>query len=229
MKFCSYGDLVQGNVTIKRVYYIKGLNDNLFFVGQFFDADLDVAFRKSTCFVRDIQGNELLTGTRGSDLYIIALQESSSPTSIYFIAKASPYTKPTLNVQPTLEIIPPTYVNAKENNTDQVEDEPFEAYEFINPFDLSRTEAANSSTCSIDTSNMHTFYQIQRFDYHWTKDHPREQVCRNPSKPVQTRRHLATDPKMRMFVLTVSKAKPKNIKEEMADRAWIEAMQEELH
>nr|GEU74374.1 hypothetical protein [Tanacetum cinerariifolium] len=28
----SYGDLVQGNVTIKRVYYIEGLNHNLFFV-----------------------------------------------------------------------------------------------------------------------------------------------------------------------------------------------------
>ncbi|GJX55338.1 hypothetical protein Tco_0285235 [Tanacetum coccineum] len=32
----GYGDLVQGNVTIKRVYYVKGLNHNLFSVGQFF-------------------------------------------------------------------------------------------------------------------------------------------------------------------------------------------------
>ncbi|GJT29455.1 retrovirus-related pol polyprotein from transposon TNT 1-94 [Tanacetum coccineum] len=34
---------------------------------------------------------------------------------------------------------------------------------------------------------------------------------------------------MCMFVLTVSTAKPKNIKETMADSTWIEAMQEELH
>ncbi|GJS53553.1 hypothetical protein Tco_0626915 [Tanacetum coccineum] len=40
----GYGDLVQGNVTIKRVYYVEGLNHNLFFVGQFYDADLEVAF-----------------------------------------------------------------------------------------------------------------------------------------------------------------------------------------
>nr|GFC04736.1 integrase, catalytic region, zinc finger, CCHC-type, peptidase aspartic, catalytic [Tanacetum cinerariifolium] len=40
----GYGDLVQGAVTIKRVYYIEGLNHNLFFVGQFCDADLEVAF-----------------------------------------------------------------------------------------------------------------------------------------------------------------------------------------
>nr|GEV32045.1 hypothetical protein [Tanacetum cinerariifolium] len=42
----GYGDLVQGNVTIKRVYYVEGLNHNLFSVGQFCDADLKVDFRK---------------------------------------------------------------------------------------------------------------------------------------------------------------------------------------
>nr|GEW63694.1 retrotransposon protein, putative, unclassified [Tanacetum cinerariifolium] len=56
-----------------------------------------------------------------------------------------------------------------------------------------------------------------------------EQVRGNLSKPVQTRRQLATDPEMCMFALTVSTAESKNIKEEMADSAWIEAVQEELH
>ncbi|GJV56680.1 hypothetical protein Tco_1457685 [Tanacetum coccineum] len=46
---------------------------------------------------------------------------------------------------------------------------------------------------------------------------------------VQTRRQLATDPEMCMFALTVSIVEPKNIKEAMADSAWIEAMQDELH
>ncbi|GJR27530.1 retrovirus-related pol polyprotein from transposon TNT 1-94 [Tanacetum coccineum] len=59
-------------------------------VGQFFDADLEVAFRKSTCFVRDLKGNDLLSGTRGSDLYTITLQDLVSPTPICFLAKASP-------------------------------------------------------------------------------------------------------------------------------------------
>nr|GFA15336.1 hypothetical protein [Tanacetum cinerariifolium] len=44
----GYGDLVQGAITIKRVYYVEGLNHNLFSVGQFCDADLEVTFRKST-------------------------------------------------------------------------------------------------------------------------------------------------------------------------------------
>ncbi|GJV72650.1 retrovirus-related pol polyprotein from transposon TNT 1-94 [Tanacetum coccineum] len=86
----GYGDLVQGNITINRVYYVEGLNHNLFSVGQFCDADLEVAFRKSTCFVRDLQGNDLLTGNRGTDLYTIYLQETTSSTPICLMAKASP-------------------------------------------------------------------------------------------------------------------------------------------
>ncbi|GJS88750.1 retrovirus-related pol polyprotein from transposon TNT 1-94 [Tanacetum coccineum] len=86
----GYGDLVQGNITINRVYYVEGLNHNLFSVGQFCDADLEVAFRKSMCFVRDLQGNDLLTGNRGSDLYTISLQETNSSTPICLMAKSSP-------------------------------------------------------------------------------------------------------------------------------------------
>nr|GEX99454.1 uncharacterized mitochondrial protein AtMg00810-like [Tanacetum cinerariifolium] len=62
-----------------------------------------------------------------------------------------------------------------------------------------------------------------------TSDHPLSQIHGNPFKPVQTRRQLATDPEMCMFELTMSNAKPKNIKEAMADSIWIEAIQDELH
>ncbi|GJS25736.1 retrovirus-related pol polyprotein from transposon TNT 1-94 [Tanacetum coccineum] len=86
----GYGDLNQGNITIKWVYYVEGLNHNLFLVGQFCDAELEVSFRKSTCFVRDLHGNDLLTGNRGFNLYIISLQETTSSTPISFMAKASP-------------------------------------------------------------------------------------------------------------------------------------------
>ncbi|GJW83948.1 retrovirus-related pol polyprotein from transposon TNT 1-94 [Tanacetum coccineum] len=42
----------------------------------------DLIQMKSTCFVRDLQGNDLLTGSRGSDLYTISLQETTSSTPI---------------------------------------------------------------------------------------------------------------------------------------------------
>ncbi|GJS54694.1 hypothetical protein Tco_0628056 [Tanacetum coccineum] len=70
------------NITIKRVYYVKGLNHNLFSVGQFCDADLEVAFRKSTCYIRDLKENDFLTGSRGTDLYSITLQDTSTPNPI---------------------------------------------------------------------------------------------------------------------------------------------------
>nr|GEV79439.1 integrase, catalytic region, zinc finger, CCHC-type, peptidase aspartic, catalytic [Tanacetum cinerariifolium] len=88
-RILGYGDLVQGTVTIKRVYYVEWLNHNLFSVGQFCDADLEVAFRKSTCYIRDLKGNDLLTGSRGTDLYSIFLQDTSSPNPICLMAKAT--------------------------------------------------------------------------------------------------------------------------------------------
>nr|GEW24151.1 retrotransposon-related protein [Tanacetum cinerariifolium] len=348
-----YGDLVQENITINMVYYVEGLNHNLFSVGQFCDADLEVAFRKSTCFVRDLQSNDLLTSNRGSNLYTISLQESTSSTPLCLMAKASPtqawlwhrrlshlnfdyinllstkddviglpklkyvkdqlcsscevskakrssfQSKAVLSLKGRLNLLhmdlcgpmrdetpevlkefltmiqrnlqalvitvrtdrgystqskgyrvynkrtrlivefihicfdeikemsetsvandtsgldllfgplydefftaapfTPTYVHAEENNDNQAEEEHLQDDEFTNPF------------CTP------------------TKDHPQEQVCGNPSKPVQTRRQLAIDPEIRMFALTVSTAEPKNIKEAMADSAWIEVMQEELH
>nr|GFB91276.1 retrovirus-related Pol polyprotein from transposon TNT 1-94 [Tanacetum cinerariifolium] len=85
----GYGDLVQGAVTIKWVYYVKGLNHNLFSVGQFCDADLEVPFRNSTCYIRDLKGNDLLTGSHGTDLYSITLQDTNCPNLIFLMAKAS--------------------------------------------------------------------------------------------------------------------------------------------
>ncbi|GJU66027.1 retrovirus-related pol polyprotein from transposon TNT 1-94 [Tanacetum coccineum] len=85
----GYEDLVQGKITNKRVYYIEGLNHNLFFVGQFCDADLEVAFQKSTFYIRDLKGNDLLTGSRGTDLYSITLQYTFTPNPICLMAKAT--------------------------------------------------------------------------------------------------------------------------------------------
>ncbi|GJV69991.1 integrase, catalytic region, zinc finger, CCHC-type containing protein [Tanacetum coccineum] len=56
----GYGDYVIGDSVISRVYYVEGLRHNLFSVGQFCDFDLEVAFRKHSCYVRDIDGVELI-------------------------------------------------------------------------------------------------------------------------------------------------------------------------
>ncbi|GJW91185.1 retrovirus-related pol polyprotein from transposon TNT 1-94 [Tanacetum coccineum] len=122
----------------------------------------------------------------------------------------------------------PAYGHAEDNNNDQAPNASFQEDEFINPFCTRVQETGESSSRNIDNTDVHSF-QPQSHDYRWTRDHPLEQVCGNPTMPVQTRRQLATDPEMCMFALTVSIVEPKNIKEAMADSAWIEAMQDELH
>nr|GEX10039.1 retrovirus-related Pol polyprotein from transposon TNT 1-94 [Tanacetum cinerariifolium] len=101
--------------------------------------------------------------------------------------------------------------------------------EFINIFCTPVQDQGETSSRHVDSSNMHTFYQRYPSEHCWTKDHPLEQVIGNPSQSVRTRRQLESDGKMCMFALTMSQTKPKNIKEAMADSAWIESMQEELH
>nr|GEV73115.1 integrase, catalytic region, zinc finger, CCHC-type, peptidase aspartic, catalytic [Tanacetum cinerariifolium] len=85
----GYGDVVIGSMTIKKVYYVEGLGHNLFSVGQFCDNGLEVAFRKSTCFVQNENGVDLLTGDRSLNLYTIALNEIASNSSNCLLAKAS--------------------------------------------------------------------------------------------------------------------------------------------
>ncbi|GKE33512.1 integrase, catalytic region, zinc finger, CCHC-type containing protein [Tanacetum coccineum] len=58
-RIMGYGDYQLGNATISRVYYIEGLGHNLFSVGQFCDADLEVAFRKNTCFIRNLEASKI--------------------------------------------------------------------------------------------------------------------------------------------------------------------------
>nr|GEZ69308.1 hypothetical protein [Tanacetum cinerariifolium] len=487
----------RGAITIKRVYYVEGLNHNLFSVGQFCDADLEVAFRKSTCFIHDLKGNDLLTGSRGTDLYSITLQDTNSPNPICLMAKATssqarlwhrrlshlnfdtinllskndivtlhayfsvewilyqmsvartpeqngiverrnrtlveaartmlsaakfplffwaeaiatacftqnrslvipshektPYhiindRKPSVKffhifgsicyivrdgenldkmkekgdecifvgystqsrayrvfnkrTQVIMESIHVNFDELPQMASDQLSsdpepkcetmalnhnslslviqrqanvpqadrtvttskeldllfslmfdellngsskvvskssavsaaDAPYQRQNFTTPLNIHTTAAptcqvltlaptvisfdninqaetyaendqvaddefinifstpiqaqGETSSCHVDSSNMHTFYQRYPSEHRWTKDHPLEQVIGNPLQSVRIRRQLESDAEMCMFALTVSRTKPKNIKEAMADSAWIESMQEELH
>ncbi|GKD91965.1 hypothetical protein Tco_1371802 [Tanacetum coccineum] len=57
----GYGYYVQGNLMICHVYYVEGICHNLFSVRQICDGDLEVAFRSNTCYVRNLEGEDLLT------------------------------------------------------------------------------------------------------------------------------------------------------------------------
>nr|GEZ81376.1 hypothetical protein [Tanacetum cinerariifolium] len=117
-------------------------------------------------------------------------------------------------------------INQAETNSEdaQVEDD-----EFVNIFCTPIQDRRETSSHHVDSSNMHTSYQRHPSEHRWMKDHPLEQVIRNPSQSVRTRRQLESDGEMCMFAFTVSRTESKNIKEAMVDSAWIESMLEELH
>nr|GEX01761.1 hypothetical protein [Tanacetum cinerariifolium] len=84
----GFGDLQWGNILITRVYFIEGLDHNLFSVGQFCDSDLEVAFRRNACFVRYLERVDLFKD-RSTNLYTINLHEMASALPICLMARAS--------------------------------------------------------------------------------------------------------------------------------------------
>ncbi|GJX79010.1 retrovirus-related pol polyprotein from transposon TNT 1-94 [Tanacetum coccineum] len=78
-----------GNAIISRVYYVEGLGHNLFLVGQFCDSDLEVAFRKHTCFIHNLEGVDLLKGSRGTNLYSLSIGDMMASSPICLLSKAT--------------------------------------------------------------------------------------------------------------------------------------------
>nr|GEX77745.1 ribonuclease H-like domain-containing protein [Tanacetum cinerariifolium] len=332
----GYGDLDQGNIAINRVYYVKGLNHNLFSGGQFCDADFEVAFWKSTCFVIDLQGNNLLTDNCGFDLYTISLEESNSSTPICLMAKASPtqawlwhrrlshlnfdyinllskkdvviglpklkYAKDQLcsscgvskakrssfktKTVPSskgrlnllhMELYGPMqmFETSIANDTSGLVPQRQKASDYENSnlvpklqnvspsadtivlsqqelnllFGPLYDEFFNAGTSSVNKSSSPTNNSTQQNTLHSMNIYPTSEpstptneenndnqaedkfsnpFCTSVREVIESSSHNI-DPKLCMFALTVSTAKPKTIKEAMADSAWIEAMQEELH
>ncbi|GJS85749.1 hypothetical protein Tco_0752290 [Tanacetum coccineum] len=88
-KIMGYDDYQIRNITISKVYYVEGLGHNLFSVGQLCDSDLEVAFRKHTCFVRNLEGVDLLSGSWETNLYTLSIGDMMASSPICLLSKAS--------------------------------------------------------------------------------------------------------------------------------------------
>ncbi|GJT87384.1 hypothetical protein Tco_1069101 [Tanacetum coccineum] len=82
----GYGDYVIGESVISKVYYVEELGHNLFSVGKFCDSHLEVAFRKHSCYVRDVDDVELLKALFPSDPSLIP-QVHKKNTSYHQVKK----------------------------------------------------------------------------------------------------------------------------------------------
>ncbi|GKC21574.1 hypothetical protein Tco_1023724, partial [Tanacetum coccineum] len=217
--------------------FVERLGHNLFSVGQFCDSYLEVAFRRNTCYVRNLEGVDLLKGNRTTNLYAINLHNMASASPICLIARATSTKSKDEAPEDVDELEQQQHVQKQDNQAplqpkivaDNVLNAMLDANIFVNPFAPPSTSAAElSSSQYVDPLNMHTFYQPYPHEYLWNKDHHQEQVIGEPSRPVLIRNQLRTDCDMCIYALTVSTMELRNIKGAMTSPAWIDSMQEEL-
>ncbi|GKA57577.1 retrovirus-related pol polyprotein from transposon TNT 1-94 [Tanacetum coccineum] len=242
----GYGDLVQGNITIKRVYYVEGLNHNLFSVGQFCDADLEAEAIATACYT---QNRSIIIPTHEKMAYHIINDRKPSFKHLHIFGCTCYLTRDGENLDKMKEKGDPCILagystqskgyRVYNKRTRLIVESIHLIFDEIK--EMSETSVANDTLGLVpqqqkasDYDNPDPAPDLQNVSPSANTTVPSQQELDllfgplNPSKPVQTRRQLATDPEMCMFALTVSTAEPKNIKEAMLISAWIEAMQEEL-
>ncbi|GKC38458.1 retrovirus-related pol polyprotein from transposon TNT 1-94, partial [Tanacetum coccineum] len=247
----------------------------------FSNADLEVAFRKHLCYVRDVDGVELLKGSRGSNLYTISIEDMMKSSLICLLLKASKnkswlwhrrlnhlnfgtindlarkdlngvverqnrtlvedartmliFSKALMflwakavatawlvpNPVPATPYVPPTNKDL-EIFFQLMFNEYFEPPSVERPVPLApavqvlvvSVEPSYGESSSGDVSSAESHQVIQPHDHlrKWTKDHPIDNVIGNPSRPVSTRKQLATDALWCFYHYVLSKVKPKNFK-----------------
>ncbi|GKE54394.1 retrovirus-related pol polyprotein from transposon TNT 1-94 [Tanacetum coccineum] len=99
---------------------------------------------------------------------------------------------------------------------------------FVNVFAPDPTsEASSSGEIMLPEPNQSTLphEHIRK----WTDSHPLDNIIGNPSRPVSTRKQLATDALWCFYNSVLSKVEPKNFKSAVTEDCWFQAMQEEIH
>nr|GEY95470.1 integrase, catalytic region, zinc finger, CCHC-type, peptidase aspartic, catalytic [Tanacetum cinerariifolium] len=80
---------VASTFKVKHILCVSCLGHNLFSVWRFCDGDLEVAFRSNTCYVRNLEGDDLLTGGHESNLYIISIFDMAASSPVCLMSKAT--------------------------------------------------------------------------------------------------------------------------------------------
>ncbi|GJR43040.1 retrovirus-related pol polyprotein from transposon TNT 1-94 [Tanacetum coccineum] len=103
-----------------------------------------------------------------------------------------------------------------------------EVNHFVNVFSLEPgSEASSSGVISIAKPNHST--QPHEHLRKWTDSHPIDNIIKNPSRPVSTRKQVTTDALWCFYNSVLSKVKPKNFQSVVTEDCWFQAMQHEIH
>ncbi|GJX32247.1 hypothetical protein Tco_0242102 [Tanacetum coccineum] len=181
-------------------------------MGQFCNSDLEVAFRKHSCYVRTEDGVDLLKAGAPSST-TIDQDASSTSYSLSSSVVQPPISHQGVAAGPTI----------KYNPFAQADNNPF-----VNVF---APEPSSDESLSGDVSSDESTQVVHPYNHlgKYYKDHPLDNVIGNPSRPVSTKKQLATDALWCLYNYILSKVEPKNVKTVMDEACWFEAMKEEIH
>nr|GFA20340.1 retrovirus-related Pol polyprotein from transposon TNT 1-94 [Tanacetum cinerariifolium] len=105
---------------------------------------------------------------------------------------------------------------------------PVDNNPFINVFAPEPNSDASSSEDVSLTKSTYVSQTLHKLGK-WSKDHPLNNVIGNPSRPISTRKQLATDALWSLYNSVLSKVKPKNFKSVITEDCWFQAIQDEIH
>nr|GEU76393.1 retrovirus-related Pol polyprotein from transposon TNT 1-94 [Tanacetum cinerariifolium] len=201
-KIMGYGDYWIGNVMISMVYHVEELGYNLFSVGQFCDSNLEVTFRQHTCYIRNLKGVDLLTGSRGNNLYTLSLGDMMAFSPIYLLSKAL-----NTNSEPALHKMTPATISSRflPNHPPPTPVDPSVPEVIALIAEVVAPELAVSTGSSFRQHNG----ELER--------------------PVSTRLQLYEQTLFCYYDAFLTSVEPKNYRDALTQACWIEAMQEELN
>nr|GEU56541.1 retrovirus-related Pol polyprotein from transposon TNT 1-94 [Tanacetum cinerariifolium] len=105
---------------------------------------------------------------------------------------------------------------------------PVDNNPFVNVFALEPHSEASSFGDISSTESTYVSQKLHHFKK-WSKDHPLDNVIGNPSRPVSTRKQLATDALWCLYISVLSKVEPMNFKSAITEDCRFQAMQGEIH
>nr|GEV94074.1 retrovirus-related Pol polyprotein from transposon TNT 1-94 [Tanacetum cinerariifolium] len=194
--------------------------------------NLEVAFRKHTCFVHNLEGVDVLSGSWETYLYTLSIRDMMTSSPNCLLSKASK-TKSWLwhrrlshfnfgdinhLAKHGLVRVP---VDAAPRAVDLADSPVSTSIDQDAPSTNSASQGLSSNVRPIHTS----FELLGR----WTKDRPIANVIEDPSCSVSTKKQLQIDVIWCYFDAFLTSVEPKNFKQEMTEPSWINAMQEEIH
>ncbi|GJT12559.1 retrovirus-related pol polyprotein from transposon TNT 1-94, partial [Tanacetum coccineum] len=160
------------------------------------------------------------------------------PAAPVLVNQTGPSVSISVDTDTPLEIYSPSYLDHQYSSvhigvvTEQsIEVNPFAPAgpePFVNVFAPEpNSEVSSSGDISISEPNHST--QPHEHLRKWTDSHPIDNIIGNPSRPVSTRKQLATDALWCFYNSILSKVEPKNFQSAVTEDCWFQAMQDEIH